>query len=182
MNEIASKGQLRLAYLRWALVTVPAIVFLGFVSATISNSGPHNRWYMSLVKPDFMPPSWAFPVAWTILYVLMGLALAIVIHARGARMRGLAIALFLVQLIANLAWSPLFFRAHMVSEAFYLLVLLTATVAITTVIFARIRIGAALLMVPYLAWLCFAATLNFAIDRLNPDAPTLVVPAFRSQI
>lgn len=182
MNEIASKGQLRLSYLRWALVTVPAILFLGFLSATISGSGPHNRWFLSLTKPDFMPPNWAFPVAWSLLYLMMALALAIIIHARGARMRGLAITLFLVQLIANLAWSPLFFRAHMVSEAFYLILFILGVSVVTTIIFARIRIGAALLMVPYLAWLCFAATLNFSIDRLNPDASTLVVPAFRSQI
>ena len=85
MNEIASPGQLRLAYLRWALVTVPAIVFLGFLSGKLANSGYGNRWFDALVKPDFMPPGWAFGVAWTILYILMGLALAIVIHARGAR-------------------------------------------------------------------------------------------------
>jgi tryptophan-rich sensory protein len=93
-------------------------VFLGFLSGRLANSGYGNRWFDALVKPDFMPPGWAFGVAWTILYILMGLALAMVIHARGARGRGVAIILFLVQLLLNLAWSPLFFRAHQVDNAF----------------------------------------------------------------
>lgn len=182
MNEIASKGQLRLSYLRWALVTVPSIVFLGFLSGRIANSGYGNRWFDALQKPDFMPPGWAFPVAWSILYVLMGLALAIIIHARGAKLRGVAIALFLLQLLANLAWSPLFFRAHQVTEAFYLLLALIALNVIVLVLFARIRTGAALLMLPYIGWLGFAAALNYSIDQLNPDASALAVPALQTQI
>ena len=106
MNEIASQGQLRLAYLRWALVTVPAIVFLGFLSGRLANSGYGNRWFDALDKPALMPPGWAFGAAWTILYVLMALAFAIVLHARGARGRGVAIGLFLLQLAMNLA-SPI---------------------------------------------------------------------------
>jgi translocator protein len=182
MNEIASPGQLRLAYLRWALVTVPAIVFLGFLSGRLANSGYGNRWFDALLKPDFMPPGWAFGVAWTILYILMGLALAIVIHARGARGRGLAIALFLVQLLLNLTWSPLFFRAHQIDNALVLILLLFVLVAVTTFLFWRIRQMAGLLLLPYLAWLGFASALNYEIGRLNPDAETLVAPVLKTQI
>ena len=92
MNEIASPGQLRLAYLRWALVTVPVIVLLGFLSGQLANSGFGNRWFDALEKPALMPPGWAFGVAWPILYIAMALALAIVLHARGAKGRGTAIA------------------------------------------------------------------------------------------
>ena len=63
MNEIASPGQLRLAYLRWALVTVPVIVLLGFLSGQLANSGFGNRWFDALEKPALMPPGWAFGVA-----------------------------------------------------------------------------------------------------------------------
>ena len=182
MNEIASPGQLRLAYLRWALVTVPAILFLGFLSGRLANSGYGNRWFDALAKPDFMPPGGAFGAAWTILYVLMALALAMVIHARGAKGRGVAILLFLVQLALNLVWSPLFFRAHQVENALVLLLVLVATVAVTTLIFWRIRRPAGLLMLPYLAWLVFAAALNYEIGRLNPGAETLVAPALKTQI
>lgn len=182
MNEIASPGQLRLDYLRWALVTVPAILFLGFLSGRIANSGYGNRWFDALEKPAFMPPGWAFGAAWTILYILMGLALAMIIHARGSRGRGIAILLFLAQLVMNLLWSPLFFRAHQVDNAFILILLLIATVAATALLFWRIRPAAGLLLLPYLAWLAFASVLNYEIGRLNPQAETLVAPALKAQI
>lgn len=182
MNEIASPGQLRLAYLRWALVTVPAILFLGFLSGKFANSGYGNRWFAALEKPGFMPPGWAFPVAWSILYVLMALAFAIILHARGARGRGAAIALFVGQLVLNLAWSPLFFRAHQVGAALGLILVLTLLVAVTIALFWRIRRLAGALLIPYLLWLAFASFLNYEIGRLNPDAGTLVAPALRTQI
>ena len=182
MNEIASPGQLRLAYLRWALVAVPAIVLLGFLSGRLANSGYGNRWFAALTKPAIMPPAWLFPVAWTILYVLMGLALAVVLHARGAKGRGVAVALFLVQLLLNLAWSPLFFRAHQVGDALFLLLGLCLLVALLVWLFARIRTAAGLLLIPYLAWLAFAAFLTYEIRQLNPDAETLVAPALNTQI
>ena len=182
MNEIASPGQLRLDYLRWALVTVPAILFLGFLSGRIANSGYGNRWFDALEKPAFMPPGWAFGAAWTILYILMGLALAMIIHARGSRGRGMAILLFLAQLVMNLLWSPLFFRAHQVDNAFILILLLIATVAATALLFWRIRPAAGLLLLPYLVWLAFASVLNYEIGRLNPQAETLVAPALKAQI
>lgn len=182
MNEIASAGQLRLAYLRWALLTVPIIVALGFLSGKVANSGYGNRWFAALAKPALMPPGWVFPVAWTILYILMALALAIVLHARGAKGRGLAIVVFLVQFAMNLVWSPLFFRAHQIGNALLLILVLLAVVALTTWLFARIRPAAGLLLVPYLCWLAFASFLNYEVGRLNPGAETLVVPALRTQI
>ncbi|WP_176591511.1 TspO/MBR family protein [Sphingobium sp. EM0848] len=182
MNEIASPGQLRLAYLRWALVTVPAIVFLGFLSGKLANSGYGNRWFAALAKPELIPPGWAFAVAWTALYILMALALAIVLHARGARGRGIAIVVFLVQFALNLLWSPLFFRAHQVGQALVLIVALIALVAITTALFWRVRRIAGLLLLPYLCWLAFASYLNYEIGRLNPDAESLGKPAFQTQI
>ena len=182
MNQIASKGQLRASYLRWALVVVPAIVFLGFLSGQIANSGYGNRWFAALAKPAIMPPAWAFPVAWTLLYILMGFALSMILHARGARMRGFAILVFLAQLACNLAWSPLFFAAHKVHGALYLIVLMLLLAGLATLLFARIRAIAALLMLPYLAWLCFAATLNYQVGVLNPDADALVAPGLNTQI
>ncbi|WP_375196090.1 TspO/MBR family protein [Sphingobium sp.] len=182
MNEIASPGQLRLAYLRWALVTVPAIVFLGFLSGRLANSGYGNRWFAALAKPDIIPPGWAFGVAWTILYILMALALAMVLHARGARGRGLAIAAFLIQLALNLIWSPLFFRAHQVDNALILIGALAVLVAVTTLLFWRVRRAAGLLLLPYLCWLAFASYLNYEIGRLNPDAESLGKPALQTQI
>ncbi|MBX3595760.1 TspO/MBR family protein [Sphingomonas sp.] len=172
--EIASKGQLRLAFLRWAVVTVPFIVLLGFTSARIAPGGSENLWYQMLVKPANTPPDWVFPVAWTTIYVLMGLALAMIINARGSKLRGPALAIFAVQMTANLLWSPLFFGMHQLFWAFVLLIVMFVLALVTTIVFGRIRIGAAVLMLPYLAWLCFAGSLNYQIDQLNPNAETLV--------
>lgn len=172
--EIATKEQLRGAFLRWAVVTVPLILLLGFGSSRIARAGAENRWYAALVRPGITPPDWVFPVAWSALYVLMGLALAMIINARGSRLRGLGIALFVVQLLLNLAWSPLFFGMHQVSSALILLVAIFVAALVTTLVFGRIRAAAAWLMAPYLVWLCFAGVLNWEIGKLNPNASTLV--------
>ena len=176
MSELASRTQLRMTFLRWALFIVPLIVLLGFMSGQLAVSGEENRWFQMLEKPDAQPPGWLFGVAWTILYAMMGVALTLIICARGARLRALAILLFVVQLGLNLFWSPFFFGMHQVTYAFYLLLLIFLTATATTLIFGRIRALAAWLMVPYLAWLCFAAILNKQIDELNPDAETMQAP------
>ena len=180
--EIATKEQLRGVFLRWAIVTVPLILLLGFASSRIAPAGAQNRWYAALVRPGITPPDWVFPVAWSVLYILMGLALAMIINARGSRLRGLAIALFVLQLILNFAWSPLFFGMHQVSPALILLVAIFVAALATTLVFGRIRSAAAWLMVPYLVWLCFAGALNWEIQRLNPNASTLVPSATSTQI
>lgn len=182
MNQIASKGQLRMSLLRWILFTVPLVVLLGFLSGQIAGSGEENRWFSALAKPDAQPPGWVFGVAWTILYIMMGTAFAMVLHARGAPLRGVAIVLFLIQYALNLFWSPLFFGMHQVTAAFWLLLIILAVAISTTFVFGRVRKAAAWLMVPYLTWLSFAGILNKQIDWLNPEAETLVVPAARTQI
>jgi tryptophan-rich sensory protein len=181
MVGIATKGQLRMSFLRWALVLVPLILLLGLLSGAVSGSG-NSPWYEALAKPSFQPPGYLFGIVWPILYIMMGLALVIAIQARGSGKRGLAIGLFTAQLVANLLWSPIFFGMHQVSFAFWWLLLTLALALATTYAFWRVRPSAAWLMVPYLAWLCFAATLNFSIDRQNPDAETLVVEGAYTQI
>ncbi|MEH6700581.1 TspO/MBR family protein [Parasphingorhabdus sp.] len=182
MNQIASKGQLRMSLFRWILVIVPITVLLGFMFSQFANSGEENRWFQSLVKPAAQPPGWAFGAAWALLYAMMGTAFAMVLHARGAPLRVPAIIFYLVQYALNLFWPILFFGMHQVAAAFWFLVVIFLLALATTVVFGRIRKAAAWLMVPYLAWLCFAAVLNKQIDLLNPGAETLVVPAARSQI
>lgn len=182
MGEIASRSQLRMSYLRWALVCVPAIILLGLISSRLSGAGADGIWFERLAKPSFMPPSWLFPVAWTILYALMGFALAIVFNARRARGKGAAIGLFVVQLALNLFWSPLFFGAHQIHQAFFLILAILAFAVLTAIAFARIRALAGWLLVPYLLWLGFASALNYSVDQLNPGAESLAVPASATNI
>lgn len=182
MNEIASPGQLRMSLFRWILVCVPLLVVLGSLSGLVSNSGYNNAWFVALQRPDIVPPGWVFGAVWTTLYVMMGLSLAMILNARGAQRRGRALTLFALQLLLNLAWSPLFFGAHQVSFAFWLILAILGLTIATTFAFAPIRKAAAWLLVPYMMWLSFASVLNYKIDQLNPDAETLVPPAASANI
>jgi translocator protein len=173
MTGIASRGQLRMSFLRYALVTVPLILLLGIASGQVSDSGYGNPWFDALEKPGFMPPGWAFGAAWTLLYIMLGLVLAMILHARGARGRGLVIGLFVFQLLLNFAWSPVFFGFHELGWALGLIAAMILLSAAAAVLMWPIRKAAALLMIPYLAWLCFAAALNYRIIELNPGAGDL---------
>lgn len=174
MTAIASRSQLRLSFMRYALIVVPLVLLLGILSGRLANSGYSNPWFTALVKPAIMPPGWVFGVAWTLLYILIGFAFALILHARGARGRGLAAGFFVLQLLLNYAWSPLFFAAHKVALALGVIAALFLIVAVTIFLFSRIRKTAALLMLPYLAWLGFAAALNYQILVLNPGSESLV--------
>ncbi len=182
VGGIASRGQLRMSFLRWAVFTVPLILLLGFASGRAVPSGSENGWYMALQKPALTPPGIVFPIAWTSLYILMGFAAALILHARGGKGRGLALALFAAQFALNLAWTPLFFGMHQVGAALLVIVAMLVLAILTTILFGRIRPLAAWLMVPYLVWISFAGVLTWRIGQLNPDAETLVPAAHTSQM
>jgi tryptophan-rich sensory protein len=155
---------------RTALVTVPLIVGVGFLMGQLSDSGYGNGWFDALAKPSAMPPGWAFGLAWTILYVLLGAASAIIWNAPSSGARSAGLALFLIQLLLNFSWSPLFFGAHQILWALGVIVVMLGLSIATTANFAKTSKVAAGLMIPYLAWLAFATYLNFEILQLNPGA------------
>jgi translocator protein len=132
-------------------------------------SAPGVRgWYRTIAKPAFNPPNWAFPVAWSLLFVLMGVAFWRVLRVPASTpRRGDAIALFLAQLVVNVGWSIAFFGAN--SPLYGLLVIIPfwAMIALTIMAFRSIDRLAGWLLAPYLAWVSFAAVLNAAIWRLN---------------
>ncbi len=125
---------------------------------------------MSLAKPDFMPPGWAFGAAWTALYTMLAIALATILNEPPSRERRSAIALFLAQIILNFLWSPVFFAGHDIRLASVLLVVILLLSAVTAGKFWRLRPLAGALMIPYLGWLIFASLLNTTIDKMNPGA------------
>jgi len=157
---------------KYALIAVPAIVLTGSAIGGLSNSGYGNDWFAGLQKPFFMPPGWAFGLVWPILYALMGVALAMVLNEPPSTRRRNALILFFVQLALNFAWSPIFFAAHDITLAKYVIFVMAVIAAATAGQFLRLRKVAGLLLMPYLAWLIFAATLNSAIESLNPGAGT----------
>ncbi len=177
MTELASQNQLRMSFTRWALVCVPLLVLLGSLSGLLSNSGPDNRWYAMLAKPPQVPPGWVFALIWPLLYVLMGLALATILDARRAHNRALALGLFGLQFLLNLAWSPIFFLGHMAHFAVFMLAMILLAAIMTCFAFGQIRARAAWLLLPYLVWLGFATVLAYRIDQLNPNAAQLGTPA-----
>lgn len=170
MRYLASPAQLRATILRWSLFTVPLVLALGLLSGRAAGSGPGNAWFDALQKPAIYPPPITFAIVWSILYVLMGVALAMIIAAWGARGRGIAIGAFVVQLALNLSWSPVFFGLHQLVAALAIIGAMIVMVLITLILFARIRPLAGLLLAPYLAWVCFAAVLNWQFVELNPGA------------
>jgi tryptophan-rich sensory protein len=177
MTVLASRGQLRASFLRWALVIVAGVSLLGFLSGRLSQSGSGNPWFDSLEKPALFPPPGTFSVVWPILYVLMGVALAMIVTARGAPGRRAAIAAFVIQLALNLCWSPLFFGAHRIAAALWLLAALDIAVVATIALFWRVRRPAAVILLPYLAWILFATVLNWQFLQANPDADAGRAPA-----
>ncbi|MFP5330394.1 MAG: TspO/MBR family protein [Alphaproteobacteria bacterium] len=168
------EGAIRVPWWKYASVTVPAIILLGWASGWSSGSGDGNAWFDSLQKPFFMPPGWVFGVIWPILYALLGVAAALVLAEPASPARNKALVLFAAQLALNYAWSPLFFAAHAVKLALVTIFVMAALAAMTAGQFWHIRRVAGALMLPYLAWLCFAAALNAAIERLNPGADALL--------
>ena len=170
MTALASRGQLRASLLRWSLFIVPTVVLLGFLSGKIAGGGPGNPWFEALAKPGDFPPPQAFGVVWPILHVLMGLALAMVCAAWGARGRTAAILAFVVQFLLVLAWPPTFFAAHEIEGALMVLAALDVLLIVTIALFWRVRRLAAVLLLPCLACVLFATWLNYEILRLNPGA------------
>ena len=176
MTALASKSQLRMSLLRYALVTVPLVLLLGTLSGRAADSGYGNPWFDALVKPAAMPPGAAFGIVWTVLYILLGVSLAMILHARGARGRGVALLFFAAQLALNFAWSPVFFAMHQVRTALVIIIAMFVLAFVAAYLFGKIRRAAGLLMIPYLAWLCFAGFLNYQIMELNPGAESLAPP------
>ena len=149
MNVIASPGQLRASLIRWSLLCVPGVVLLGFLSGQMGGNA-NSAWFEGLTKPGLFPPPATFGIVWTILYAMLGFALALVCAAWGARGRTVAIVAFLVHLAINLTWTPLFFGAHEIEAALYLLVAIVLTGIGVAVLFWRVRKLAGWLMIPYL--------------------------------
>jgi translocator protein len=129
---------------------------------------PNLDWYATLTKPGFAPPNSAFPIVWTILYVMMAVAAWLVWRSLGdAGDKKTALIWFGVQLAMNVAWSFAFFFLQRPDYGFGVIMALLVAIVITIVLFARLSRTAALLLVPYLLWVCFATGLNFTIWVLN---------------
>ena len=170
MTALASRGQLRASFVRWALFLVPAVLLLGVMSGRLGGEAASDPWFMALDKPAIFPPPALFGVVWPILYTLMGLSAAMVCAAWGSRYRLPAILAFALQLAVNLTWTPVFFGQHEMALGLYVILALDVVLLVTIVLFWKVRKAAALLLLPYLAWILFASVLNYEFLRMNPEA------------
>lgn len=128
---------------------------------------PIGAWYDSLNKPTWAPPDALFAPVWSVLYTLMAIAAWLVWKQGGFRVAKAPLIVFLVQLTLNTMWSWCFFGAHRIDWALWEIVMLFAAIVFTVSLFFRRSRTAAALMLPYLAWVMFAAALNFQYWRLN---------------
>ena len=139
------------------------------VGAIASTRAP--EFYAELAKPAWAPPSGVFGPVWTVLYIMMGIAAWLVWREGGWNGRGkLALRLYIVQLVLNAMWTWIFFVWHRGALALAEILLLTAIVTVTAVLFARVRLVAGLLLVPYIAWLLYATALTWSVWQRNPAA------------
>ena len=124
-------------------------------------------WFYKLNKPEINPPGWIFAPVWTILYLFIFLSLVVFIFQSNIAQRALPITIFVVQLLLNLIWSPIFFGAKKIGLALIVNILLLVSIVALMLTFYPISKTAAILLVPYFLWVCFALYLNFMIWRLN---------------
>lgn len=143
------------------LAAVAVVAVVGGLAA-----GSAGQTYRALELPPFAPPSWLFGPVWTVLYVLMAVA-AWLVWRESSSGWSRALTLWSVQLVLNLAWTPLFFAAGWYAVALVEIVVLLVVLAATALAFRRASTTAAWLLVPYLAWVSFATALNAGIVVLN---------------
>jgi tryptophan-rich sensory protein len=144
---------------------------LSFAAAAIGGvaSAEAGAFYERLARPAWAPPGWLFAPVWAALYVLMGVAAWLVWRVHGLKEGRNALALFIVQLAANALWTWLFFAWRQGAFAFAEVIVLWCLIVATAASFWRLNALAAALLLPYLAWVTFAAALTFSTWRLNPD-------------
>jgi tryptophan-rich sensory protein len=140
-------------------------VIITFCAPLAGMFSPPGEWYASLAKPGWNPPSWIFGPVWTALYLMMAAAAWLVWKHDGWKR---PIWLYFMQLLLNAAWTPVFFGMHEIGWALVEILVLWLAIFITLLDFLRVNKPAACLLVPYLAWVSFAAFLNFTLWRMNP--------------
>lgn len=153
--------------LLYQIVGLIAWLGLCFATARIGSTFIPGEWYIQLKKPPWTPPGYLFGPVWTLLYTMMGLAAWLVWRHAGFSGARLALSIFVVQLVLNGMWSWIFFGMHKVGLAFAEILLLWLMILITIFAFWHQYVLAGVLLIPYLAWVSFAAALNFSIWWIN---------------
>lgn len=149
-------------YLKLSIsIAIPLLA--GFIGSLFTNPSLESGWYDTLNKPSLVPPSWVFPVVWTSLFILMGMAFYLIWKKAKHPQKRLAYLLFATQLILNVWWSNLFFYLQRPAWALMEIIVLWLTILWTMLVFKKIDRRAGWLLLPYLLWVTFAIYLNYSI-------------------
>ena len=151
----------------FALAVWIGICFLAAAVGNWATGDAITTWYPSLAKPSWTPPNWLFGPVWTALFIMMGVAAWWIWVQFGWRGGRVPLTLFLMQLGLNAYWSRAFFGLRQPGYGLFVILLLWMVLTVTTIAFGRADRRAGLLLLPYLAWVTFAAALNFELWRLN---------------
>ncbi len=138
-----------------------------FLAASMGAFFMPGEWYSVLLKPSWNPPNWLFGPVWSVLYAMMAVSAWLVWRRGGFSSQGRPLRIFILQLLLNALWTPLFFGLKLPGVAFAEILLLWLAIIMTIRVFLRVDRIAAWLLVPYLGWVSFAAILNFTLWRLN---------------
>jgi translocator protein len=170
-NPVSTTSSVRTISLRKQAFGFAAWLILTFSAAAIGAfaSAQAGTFYMQLMRPAWAPPAWLFGPVWSGLYLLMAIAAWLVWRMHGFRNGGAALGLFVLQLGVNALWTWLFFVWNQGALAFAEILLLWVLIVRTIVVFWPLQKIAALMLVPYLAWVSFATALTFAMWTLNPN-------------
>lgn len=149
------------------LLSIAVCLLVGFLGSLVTTPSV-TTWFPTLVKPAFSPPNWLFAPVWTILFILMGIS-AYLVWDKRLKEKAVkeALLIFGVQLIFNFLWSFIFFGLHQPLFAFLEIIVLWLLILLTILKFRKISAAAGYLLLPYIAWVTFAAFLNLTIARLN---------------
>lgn len=148
-------------------LSVFIMIFIGGLGGIVTASSIAS-WYSTLNKPPGTPPNWVFGPVWTTLYLLIGIAFALIWHQHPAQLGKTRLTFFFVlQLLLNLAWTPIFFGAQQITAALVVILLLWIFIALTIREFSRFSKPAAYLLIPYLLWVSYATYLNAGYAFLN---------------
>jgi translocator protein len=147
-----------------------ALALAGFIAVTfcaplLGIFAKPDLWYATLTKPTWNPPSWIFGPMWSLLYLLMAVAAWLVWRRAGWQR---ALWIYFIQLALNAAWTPIFFGAHQIGWALVEIIVMWFAILLTMRAFFQVSKPAGWMLAPYLAWVSFAAFLNFTLWRLNP--------------
>ncbi len=126
----------------------------------------NSTWYMNLTKPVFSPPNWVFTPVWSFLYITLFSALSIYIYSYGEN-KNLGYLFFIIQMLLNIIWSPVFFGLKSIFGALIVVILLDIFVILTIWKFFKVSKIAGIILIPYLIWILFATYLNIAYLILN---------------